>query len=418
MNKLLNITLILAALTGSAPAMLQARDYEFTVDRYRSPFMGSNLMMSGLSAYQTMDDLWLPSTLGETCAKAVFARGGKLVFEYFLSSWAMVAQHEYFGHGSRAREFHMYNVSYEINPLHGSTYYSAGTLNALNINQKAALSAGGMEATSILTREMESKILESDEIDSRQAMLLLVNALDQTTYIFGTSEDEFHADSNNDIAAYINAVNTWQGGSPTLNVKKLRHKMLWDLANPMLYLSLYSLYKYLWEGEMTTEYSRLFMGNMSFMPTTRTLLAPWGPEFQLLNHFYNVDEKYFGVYLRTGHTGGKTSYGTELHIYPLAQYENWSLGNRASVWHQPHILKSSTGRNNKSKFGFGEFLSLNYKFTESVSSVTEVGYKTSGYLPGTPLTKGVVWRVGFKINFDLKREGCRPDSEPPKSNGC
>src|ERR1700733_11260910 len=88
--------------TGS---IAHAQEFPITVDKYYSPYMGANLFRSGLSIFSSVDDEYLPDFSGEYCFSAKLARSSKTMLESFLSNWAKVAQHEYFGHGARAREF-------------------------------------------------------------------------------------------------------------------------------------------------------------------------------------------------------------------------------------------------------------------------------------------------------------------------
>lgn len=401
MHKFLHYMLLLTSLSCLSQR-INAEEINLSIDKYYSPYTGSDLLLSGLRVYQTADDIWLSSTEGNSCAPMVLARMGKFSLEWVLANLAMVTQHEVFGHGARAREFDLANVSYHVDFWHGATYFSRAGNSQLHINQKAALAAGGMEGTSILAKQLQTSWMNGNNtIDSREASMYLVNSLDQSRYVFGTSRNSFSAD--NDVVSYMNHVNSWHG-SHVLNTINLRRKIVWDLLDPMLYYSILSLYNYIWQGESKTSFSTLSMGSASFMPTTRTLLTPWGPELQLLNHFRTADNKYLGVHLRTGRTGGTMSHGVDLHVNPIAEFENLSFNNKLAVWYQPHILKATTAATNSNKFGFAEFFGAAYRVNRSVYSIAEIGFKTSGYLPGTPLTKNLIWRLGFKFNLDA---GCK-----------
>lgn len=379
----------------------KADDFTLSIDKYYSPYMGSDLMITGLRGYQSLDDIIASSTEGNTSVCMTLIRSGKWLFEFTLSNFAMVVQHEVFGHGARAREFNLSDISYRLKLFSGTTTYSTTEYNALNVNQKAALNTGGVEASSILSQQIERGWMTNDIIDSRAATLFLVNSLDQSVYAFSTSGSAFHPD--NDAVQYINNVNAWQGTN-ALTSHKLKISTLWDWLDPMIYMSGYELLKYIWEGQQTLNFSTLHVGNSRFMPTTRVLYAPWGPEFQLQNHFFTPAEKYIGVFLRYGKIGAATSYGADLFVNPIAEYECLSLRNQLSVWYQPHLMKNTTAQTNTNKYGFAEFLGAYYKINSSVYAYGELGYKVSGYLQGVQLSRGVIWRVGFKFDLDIPKK--------------
>lgn len=391
------------ALLLAAVSCAHADDFSLTIDKYYSPYMGANLMTAGIRGYQAIDDTVASSTEGNTSVCMTLIRSGKWLFEFSLSNFAMVLQHEIFGHGARAREFNLGDISYRINLFSGTTTYPIEQYNALNINQKAALNTGGVEATSILSQQIERSWMRDDTIDSRFATLFLVNSLDQSVYAFSTSSNAFHPD--NDATQYIANVNTWQGTN-ALTSHKLKVTTAWDWLDPMIYMAGYELLKYIWEGQQTLNFSTLHVKNSRYMPTTRVLYAPWGPEFQLQNHFFTPAEKYIGVFLRYGKLGQASSYGADLFIDPIAEYDCFSLRNQLSIWYQPHLLKNTTAATNTNKYGFAEFLGAYYKMSPSIYAYGELGYKVSGYLQGVQLARGVIWRLGFKFDLGIVKQGC------------
>lgn len=395
LNKLFPQCCLIVSCVFAMP--IQAADnVALTIDKYYSPYMGANLMEAGLTGYMAVDDIVASSTEGNRSVCMTLVRSGKWLLDFGVSNFAMVLQHELFGHGARAREFKMNDISYHINLFSGATTYPQSEYNALDVNQRAALSTGGVEATSILAQQIERGWMRSNVMDRREATMFLVNSLDQSVYAFSTSSNAFHPD--NDAQAYINNVNAWYGQN-VLTSHKLKIKTLWNWLDPMLYMSVCSLVQYIWEGQPNIQIPTLHIGKSRFLPTTRTLYAPWGPEFQLQAHLYNQQDQYIGIFLRYGKTSSKNSYGADLIVSPMATYECWYIVNKLSAWHQPHLLKNDNAATNTSKYGFGEFISLYYRLNKGVYANGEIGYKVSGYLPGTPLARGVVWRVGFLFNL-------------------
>lgn len=385
---------------GVTTAFAYPSTYTFTLDKYQSPYMGSDWEISALRLYQATDDIIASGSICDTSACMTLIRSGKLLFEYTLFNLGMVIQHEYFGHGARAREFQLHHLNYHINFFSGATQYPLYDYSILNVNQKAALAAGGVEATSILAKELEHSFLTENAIDSRAATMYLVNSLDSAVYAFGAFGNAFHPD--NDAAAYMENVNTWFTVN-ALTTHKFKLAMAWNWLNPMLYISGYSLIRYIWEGLNTCYFTNsLHIGSASFMPTTRTLLAPYGPEYQLLLNLFTCDQKFLGIYLRYGNLRGKTSWGIDIDVRPLAVYECWYIENIISAWHQPHLLNNVLAPQNVNKYGFADCLSVYYRLGHGIYAKGELGAKLSGYWPGRQLARGIFWGIGIRIDLDVK----------------
>lgn len=385
-------------LTASSNLFAYTASFNLSIDKYSSPYMGSDWMISGLHAYQGIDDIVASGTAGNTTCCMTMIRGGKWFLEFSLSSFAAVLQHEVFGHGARAREFNLPDIGYHINLYSGATTYPLQDFNALDSNQRAALVAGGVEATSILSQQIEIDWIREGSIDSRAATMYLVSSLDESVYVFGLDGNTLHPD--NDSYSYIGNVNAWFGSS-ALTPDKLKWAVAWNWLDPMIYLSSWTLFKYIWLGYTTYDFCTLHIGNARFMPTTRTYLAPYGPEYHLLLNLYTPSEKYIGVNLRYGRTDGKSAAGVDLVVKPVTTNECFFIENKLSAWRQPHLLQNDTAVTNTPKWGFGEFLSLYYRLADSVFLKGELGYKVSGYIPGRQLAEGVYWGAGITFNVHI-----------------
>lgn len=383
-------------LYGAAHPAFAADDFTLSVDKYYSPYMGSNWLIAGLRGYEILDNILFSPNVGAPTNWMAVGRTAKWLVEFTLCNWAMVVQHEAFGHGFRGREFKLEPLNYKLNLFRGSTSFNQTNFNNLTSNQRAAYAAGGAEATSILAMELQNTWWASGNVDYRDATMFLVNALDQSTYVFSAVNKDFHPDV--DLNSYISYVNQWQGPG-VLTDNNLRFKIAWDWLNPMFYISAYSIFKYFWLGTPHISMDTWHIGAARFMPTTRTLLAPWGPEWQLQLHLFTEQARYTGIYLRGGRTGGKNSYGLDLINKPMANYNCWQIINKLSAWYQPHLNNTVNAALNTNKWGFADFISVVFNASNNVSFFGELGYKLSGYLPGTQLERGVIWRVGF--NFEL-----------------
>ncbi len=391
-------TIALALILISGQVWSYTQSFDLSIDKYSSPYMGSDWMISGLHAYRAIDDIVASSTACNTSTCMTLIRTGKWFFEFSLSSFATVLQHEIFGHGFRGREFDISDLSYHINIYSGATTYPLEQFLSLDSNARAAMVAGGVEATSILSQALEVDFLRDGAVDSRAASMYLVSSLDESVYAFGLGGNIFRPD--NDADEYLAHVNAWFGHD-ALTSDKLKWSVAWNWLDPMLYVSAWTLFKYIWLGYTSYEFCTLHIGNMRFMPTTRTYLAPYGPEYHLLLNLFTPQDKYIGINLRYGRTDGKTAAGADLIVRPITNNDCFFVENRLSAWRQPHLLKNDVASTNTPKWGFGDYLSLYYKLTRNVFLKGEIGYKVSGYLPGRELSEGVYWGVGFRFNVDI-----------------
>lgn len=379
-------TLLLCSIRAGADSLI--------VDQYYSPYTGSALNLSAYHAYMKLDDRFLPSSEGKDSLGWTTARVGKLFIEYMLSSTLMVVQHEIFGHGYRAREYHFKPISYEIGIGWGSTGFSYEDFYSLSMPRRAALSAAGMEANAILSQEIRRGWMQNNVVDRREAILYLLTDLDQSEYILGT-EDESTSPSN-DVNGYVQDVNTWYGDS-SLSKGKLRTYAIVDFLDPSLIMSFFSVGRYLVEGDPSVAMEMFDFGNYRYNFCGRLLLAPYGPEFQLQNYLSTPTLQFWQANVRYGNNSGVQSYGLDILTDKIWVYENWNFGNKFYIWRQPMFLQYNSGVDVPSRIGAAEFVNVRYKVHKNFAGYAEFGYKTAGYIQGIPLGNNWVWRFG--VNF-------------------
>lgn len=404
-------SLILLSLLFSAPAYanepgLATQDVEnglyetvapaepvgLVADRYFSPTTGSELMITLLRGYQWLDDKF-PSTLGDTSSSARLGRAGKFVIEDLLFLVGTITQHEIFGHGFRAREFHM-PVHYHIGLTNGSTNFKASDYLKLSLHERTALSSGGMEATSRLARQFEYRWLESNWMDPREAHFYLLNTLDQTFYVLDTRKsDKSGTLDGHDVQHYVQEINAWHG-KKALSVSSLRHKVLIDFLNPYFFYSLYSIGSYLVDGSGIYEFPMLSLGEYRYLPALRLVLAPFGPEYQMTNYIRGPEHDVIAT-LRFGNTENSRSAAMDMHLSRLFVTDLLTFDGKASLWRQPKLFTTNV-QANKRRFGGALSVLARYRMAERIEMLGELGYKTSGYLPGEILKHTPILRIGFK----------------------
>lgn len=365
------------------------------VDRYLSPTIGAEAFITAWRGYELLDDAVIPSTAGDSNLYMIAGRFGKFFFETLLASTTMVAQHEFFGHGFRAREFGIPVFKYRIGVLSGYTEYSAAKFNRLSPSEQIAFTAGGMEANNILARQIRNKWLNNNCLDSREANLYFINTLEQLTYSSSLKNNVTFSDSH-DAAAYINQINAWFGKT-VLTAHQLKRRSLIDLADPFLFYSLYSMSLYVFEGSQQIEYPMIPIGNYQYLPALRLALAPYGLEYSLQNYIKTPDNV-IQVALKYGNTGGRRSYGLGIDITKIWCYQLLSIDGKIDAWIQPKLFTATAARATPKLGGALSFVAR-YRVFDKLELIGQVGYKTTGYLPGEVLKHSPILRAGFGAYF-------------------
>lgn len=393
----LNMKKILAALALVLSSSAFAITDSLTIDQYASPYMGADLNLAIYRSYMYVDDHYFNDTEGSKGVGWFMVRGCKLALDDVISEVLMVVQHEVFGHGYRLREYDFSVIGYKIGIGHGSTGYSLSEFNTLSYPRRAALSAAGMEANAIFSQKIRENWILDNIVDRREAILYFITYLDQSEYILGTSDESTNL--GNDINSYVIAINAWYGNTQ-LTKSKLRNYALWDFLDPSLYMSLFSMVRYLDDGDPHVPMFMFDKGTYKYNFCGRLLMAPYGPEFQIQNYvLMKKNKQLWQLNVRYGNNSNIQSYGVDLWVKPLWKYKDWSFGNRLFLWYQPDYLKQNTAYNVGKSLGVGEFVSAEYGFNKNIFAIGEFGYKTAGYIQGIPLGNSWVWRVGFSLRY-------------------
>lgn len=365
-------------------------------DRTSSEWVGASIFISLLRGYQALDDMLLPNSEGDHSAYTILGRFGKLVIEDVIFSTGMVAQHEVFGHGARAREFKVPVLRYQVLPYSGYTQLSY-KYNFLTPNEKIAIDAAGMEATGILAKRIRDYWLASKFIDEREAHLYVLNALDQPLYALNTRREPYNNIHNsNDISSYVAQINQWYGHQ-VLSVRRLRQLALFDFLDPYLYYSFFSMGMYIVEGVQCWEYPMIPIGDYQYLPGFRIALAPYGPETQFINYIRSA-ENTIQARFRYGHTDQRKSWGAGVEITRFWSSDLINLDAKLEIWNQPRLFKANAGQATP-KFGAGLWGTLRWCVFSQVELLGQVGYKSSGYVPAEPLKSGPIFRAGFNLNI-------------------
>ncbi len=370
---------------------------KFILDRYFSPITGAYALNSALHGYMMIDDSLIPSSEGVTEFTMVLGRIGKYLLEGILFQWGMVAQHEVFGHGFRAREFHLNPIRYRVTPWSGFTSFGY-KFYTLSPSEKIAVSAGGVEGTYILARELRNDWLERNCMDEREAHVYIQNALDQTFYVLSTRNHRRWPwnDDEHDINSYIKLVNKWYGKA-VLSGANLRRKILMDFLDPYVFFSIYSIGHYFVDGTQGFEYPMIPLGPYRYLPGFRISLAPYGPEYQFINYLQGCDQ-IIQATIRYGNNAHRQSYGLILDVRQLWTADQLSIDGRLDLWRQPKLFTQHAW-SATNKLGGALSFFARYRVNNCLEFIGQLGYKTMGYMPGEQLKQSAIVRAGFAVHM-------------------
>lgn len=254
--------------------------YVITYDKDMSSRASSDAAMSLIEGYRQLDDAMFADS--DNIAMKILS----YITRFTATSWIMVGNHEIGGHGARAREFDLKVTKYEVDPFEGTTYFKAKDFNSLQVHKQIAIDTGGIQASYLLSENIKDRYMTSNKINPTYGIGYLWTRLDQASYIFSTKFDGKDKDGN-DINAYVKAINSIYGKN-YITKNKIRSYAYLDLFDPFL---VYSGYSFVMNQDLNN-IPMIELGPVKYLPATRAILAPYGLERGLVNHFV-VDNKYY-----------------------------------------------------------------------------------------------------------------------------
>lgn len=407
--------------------------YQFLYDKNFTPYAGGGNL---LTLHKGIEKLDAHSPLKEKQGVVpTIARLFELTLGWTpINYMTMVVQHEVFGHGYRMRDFgkgvgsvtkYEFNLPPPFGPGGAATHFEFKSLPSPT--QRTVLAGGGMEATGILAHQIRMEWMRTGTIPAQEAGLYNFAQTDIVHYVNSIKSDhDLHLDSEgHDVATYLNALHlSYPYGTPS--IKELKRMAKIQFLDPFTYFASYSWLKYLFTGYSASVPSFTF-GSVSYLPSPRLTLSPFGPEYTLDNYikFNDVPSH---VYVKRGRFAKNTFYGCGFLNESLITYRAHAFGARLDLWRQPKILSlgeweeafmgflhhnipeiftseelshtPSTQPMRTMHFGGAFALIYNYAlFPERLAMHLELGYKTDGYLAGESLTKGVLAKLALNARF-------------------
>ncbi|MBT4963882.1 MAG: hypothetical protein HOI53_06545 [Francisellaceae bacterium] len=401
-NKLTQGILAIASILGcsalQAKTNSSAFEYNFMYQRNMLAKAGANNITSAYRLYSLADYQISKNINIENPTLATFARASRvLFFDYPVASYSMIAQHEYFGHGGRLRDVGIKNISYNINIFSGAAMFSSAAYNARTLPKRAAISAGGMESTTLLATNIYNDWFEHGSVSSSDAMLSVQSSYDIIHYIDSTKNDSTANNPGHDVTGYISEINDWNGRN-VLTASSLRKKNLVNYLNPFIWYGLYSVGNYIDSGERNWDLPCIDISGAKYLPAMALYLAPWGPEYHLNNFIKDSYGRNYVFTVRYGKTGDKKGSGLGLKIRKIYSNKLFSLDAGAHVWRQPE-LDATTAALSKERTGWMLSTTLNYAITKDFHANIQAGYKEKGFVPGETISSGALVKASVFVRI-------------------
>lgn len=339
--------------------------------------------------------------------------------------------HEFNGHGARAREFNMrpsYGVSLDL-----SAYTSADRPPS-DLRDFAAFVAGGTEANGVLAHTMMLDALSADETDASRLPLLVMAKIDFGMYVLLISDPTAQPDpeaetsfaeeynSGYDPACYLAARQgrrrdlqtgrneslgqLWeqeQGYAADHNDPLLKENYdamcdaaVWTLLDPSM---LAAIYTYGLEHGMNEKPRvRPFMlragDRFAFSVGTRAYMEP-DDVTRYLDLYVKTPVGLIDLYVRDldASTDRTTGYGAMLHHVELGP--NLAVSLQGDAWETPE----SAERFYSPGSAYNVAGEVELAFSPDFGVTGKAGYKSDGYLAGTPVDPGAYLGLGATFQF-------------------
>ena len=401
----------------SLPFSLQAQEsYSIVVDRSFSMVSGAENLLTIDRGAWTLENKFIPPSwfdeqpvVGKVAGVA-FRFAKTVALDQVIDQYTCLLQHEVFGHGAKAREYGMNDITYTLNLSYpygsgqGTTFGVSPDDNPISQDQYILYNTGGVEANAILSKHIVLNWLQRGAINFRETFLYERASNDLTQYLWETKWGKSGVEGN-DMLEYERAVNAREGlfdpAEYKLTVNDLAKQAFVICLDPFQYFSLYTFFKtYLYSGEESFEFPMIDMGSTKYLPSFHLGLTPFGSEIYLDNYVVR-SSKVIDLYFRYGIPSFHRSWGLGINGLNVINSDPFSFDVRFDIWNQP-VVTIYDYNTYLSRGGLGGALScaayanLVQTFA-TIRLIVEVETKTVGYLPGEPLGDAVVLRLGLNL---------------------
>jgi hypothetical protein len=383
-------------------------------DQLLSPKSSSENFLSLQKLIYTNQDIYLPPKfapenkfIGKLTGIA-YRVSKTVLLDYQLDFVIHALQHEAFGHGFRYREFELKSNAFHISlfpPLGNAKAFavrgSANYQRLFGAHENIMTAIGGMEAALILSDRIRMNWLYQEKIHYREGLLFLSSFNDANFYIWTT---HFLNRNTGDVASYLKRINTFYGFPDAidyrLNSNQISKFSFLNLADPLHLFAIYTfVVKYLGNGDTYFEYPWINFRQARYLPSFMFRLSPFGIEV-VFSNYLKIKNKIANLEFRIGDRTYSKSFGINLQYQYFSFSDKAQLGVAAYLWTQPALELGGTSPYKTNK-GLGGAIILdtflNPFTSNSINFFMQIGYKTTGYLPGEILKDTFILRFGLSL---------------------
>ncbi|MEL6355731.1 MAG: hypothetical protein AAFQ37_02245, partial [Bacteroidota bacterium] len=152
------------------------------------------------------------------------------------------------------------------------------------------------------------------------------------------------------------------------------------------------------DGEESFVYPMIRLGQLNWLPSIRFGLTPFGSEF-IIENYFKRENTLLGVNLRLGDGKLDNFWGGGLSFFKRVS-ERIQIRSNADIWFQPSMALGGRSIAETNEGVGGRIIgALNLRFSPSspVGLYSQLGYKSTGFIEGERLDKGLIFRVGLSF---------------------
>ncbi len=390
--------------------LLLLATFGYSQDRYHliyekdlgQHFGGENLLLANHLWTELDKELLSPNLFPEekVWGNRIYRFGKLLLLDYPFAFLIPSLQHEYFGHGFRAREYgsRVTNLQITLPPPFQLETPSVNYEPIIHrtAQEQIAMIISGVEANAIFSEKMHRNVLLRETINYHDALLYIYANNDLTGYV------TFGINLGGDVNAYLNALNDYYSEGELKKEKLFRYGVLGILFDPVNYYAFASIFNYGWRGQSDTNIPFIFLDErVKFLPKIGFILSPFGPEVYLDNYL-KIGDQIYSLYMGQSDKTFAKFWRVKGQFWNVPLATNLYLGGQLQLWQQPDLTLWGD-RQNTTVEGFGgAFIGrLNYDWQQAplLGLMLEAGYKSGGFMQGERLEKGLILRGGLSVNF-------------------
>ncbi len=368
-------------------------------------FGAENLLLAN-HLWSTLDKHFLPQHLfpeEKRWGNRFYRLGKLLLLDYPFAFVLPSLQHEYFGHGYRARQYGSRVTELKITlppPFQLETpHVRYKPILDRTAQEQLVMTIAGVEANSIFSEKIHRNVLLRESMDYHDALLYIYANNDLTSYV------TFGGDLGGDLNTYVASINGFYTKGELKKEKLFRYGILGILFDPLNYYAFASVFNYGWKGQAATQTPFLSLHDqVKYLPKISFHLTPFGPEVYLDNYL-KIHSQLYAISFAVSDNTFEKFWRTRVRFWNVSLSGSLSLGGQMQLWQQPTltILKD---QQNVATEGVGGALigRLNYDWQKApvLGLMLEAGYKTGGFMQGERLDEGLIIRGGISVHLNTK----------------